>query len=30
MSAKEYERRSDEIMEAIRDGKFTYDMSKKT
>ena len=30
MSAKEYAKRSDEIMEAIRDGKFTYDMSKKT
>jgi len=30
MSAKEYARRSDEIMEAIREGKFTYDMTKKT
>ncbi len=30
MSPKEYARRSDEIMEAIREGKFTYDMSKKT
>ena len=27
MSAKEYEKRSDEIMEAIRTGKFIYDMS---
>jgi len=27
MSSKEYERRSDEIMEAIRTGKFVYDMS---
>jgi hypothetical protein len=30
MSAKEYARRSDEIMTAIREGKFTYDMTKKT
>lgn len=30
MSPKEYARRSDEIMTAIREGKFTYDMSKKT
>ena len=27
MSAIEYEKRSDEIMEAIRTGKFIYDMS---
>ena len=27
MSAKEYEKRSDEIMEAIRSGKFIYDVS---
>lgn len=27
MSAQEYEKRSDEIMEAIRSGKFIYDMS---
>ena len=27
MSAQEYEKRSDEIMEAIRTGKFIYDMS---
>ena len=27
MSPKEYEKRSDEIMEAIRTGKFIYDMS---
>jgi len=27
MSPKEYEKRSDEIMEAIRTGKFVYDMS---
>ena len=30
MSPKEYARRSEEIMTAIREGKFTYDMSKKT
>ena len=30
MSPKEYARRSDEIMTAMREGKFTYDMSKKT
>ena len=30
MSPKEYARRSDEIMTAIREGKFTYDMTKKT
>jgi hypothetical protein len=30
MSPKEYAKRSDEIMSAIREGKFTYDMSKKT
>jgi len=28
MSTREYEKRSDEIMEAIRSGKFIYDMSK--
>ena len=27
MSAKEYERKSDSIMEAIRSGKFIYDVS---
>jgi hypothetical protein len=27
MSAKEYEARSDDIMEAIRSGKFVYDIS---
>jgi len=27
MSAQEYEKRSDEVMEAIRSGKFIYDMS---
>ena len=27
MSAVEYEKRSDEVMEAIRSGKFIYDMS---
>jgi len=27
MSPQEYEKRSDEIMEAIRSGKFIYDMS---
>ena len=27
MSPKEYEKRSDEIMEAIRSGKFIYDIS---
>ena len=27
MSSKEYEKRSDEIMEAIRSGKFIYDVS---
>ena len=27
MSAKEYEKNSDEIMEAIRSGKFIYDVS---
>jgi hypothetical protein len=27
MSAKEYEQNSDAIMEAIRSGKFTYDIS---
>jgi hypothetical protein len=27
MSASEYEQRSDEIMEAIRSGKFVYDVS---
>jgi len=30
MSPREYAKRSDEIMSAIREGKFTYDMSKKT
>ena len=30
MSPKEYAKRSDEIMLAIREGRFTYDMSKKT
>tara|TARA_R110002020_G_scaffold18960_1_gene65696 strand:- start:211 stop:1116 length:906 start_codon:yes stop_codon:yes gene_type:complete len=30
MSPKEYALRSDEIMTAIREGKFTYDMTKKT
>ena len=30
MSPKEYAQRSDEIMTAIREGKFTYDMTKKT
>jgi len=29
MSTKEYEKRSDEIMEAIRSGKFIYDLSKR-
>jgi len=28
MSTREYEKRSDEIMEAIRSGKFIYDLSK--
>ena len=28
MSTKEYEKRSDEIMEAIRSGQFIYDLSK--
>ena len=27
MSAQEYEKHSDEIMEAIRSGKFVYDVS---
>ncbi len=27
MSAQEYEKRSDEIMEAIRTGNFVYDLS---
>ena len=27
MSPQEYEKRSDEIMEAIRSGKFIYDIS---
>jgi hypothetical protein len=27
MSPQEYEKKSDEIMEAIRSGKFIYDMS---
>jgi len=27
MSAREYEQRSDEIMEAIRTGSFVYDLS---
>ena len=27
MSAAEYEKRSDEVMEAIRSGKFIYDVS---
>jgi hypothetical protein len=27
MSSKEYEARSDDIMEAIRNGKFVYDIS---
>ena len=27
MSAQEYEKRADEVMEAIRSGKFTYDLS---
>ena len=27
MSAKEYEKHSDDIMEAIRNGKFIYDVS---
>jgi len=27
MSAQEYEKNSDEIMEAIRSGKFVYDIS---
>ena len=27
MSAQEYEKNSDEIMEAIRSGKFVYDVS---
>ena len=27
MSSAEYEKRSDEIMEAIRSGKFVYDLS---
>ena len=27
MSAQEYEKRSDEVMEAIRSGKFIYDIS---
>ena len=27
MSAQEYEKKSDEIMEAIRSGKFVYDIS---
>ena len=27
MSAKEYERNSEKIMEAIRSGKFIYDVS---
>jgi hypothetical protein len=27
MSSQEYEKRSDEIMEAIRTGQFIYDMS---
>jgi hypothetical protein len=27
MSAQEYEKHSDEIMEAIRSGKFIYDLS---
>ena len=27
MSAQEYEKRSEEIMEAIRSGKFIYDLS---
>ena len=30
MSPREYAKRSDEIMTAMREGKFTYDMSKKT
>ena len=30
MSPREYAKRSDEIMAAMREGKFTYDMSKKT
>jgi len=30
MSPKEYAKRADEIMAAIREGKFTYDMTKKT
>ena len=27
MSSQEYERRADEVMEAIRSGKFVYDVS---
>ena len=30
MSPREYAKRSDEIMTAMREGKFTYDMTKKT
>jgi hypothetical protein len=29
MTIKEYEKRADEIMEAQRNGKFIYDLSKK-